>query len=176
MWILSLTTPPLPLSPCNHDYKGNLICFIQSVHLGGLSASVLPHILGSSHSSAVTWTRLLRFITCSCFLKSSAPDTKDSTWYNKGVLFLHAQQLGSRSTGSKPLYENFATGVWSAQAEDSCSEPFCSLSVGSVPLQEVINCHHFPSNTHAAAQTGTPGPWLELWATYSPAGITQTTA
>lgn len=43
-------------------------------------------------------------------------------------------------------------------------------------LQEVINCHHLPSNTQAAAQTGTPGPPLELWATYSPAGFTQTTA
>lgn len=175
---------PLSLSqpPCNHDYKGNLICFIRTKCTPwGLSASFLPHIHGSrslslSPNKAFTLYHKAMFYLTSSDSPPPVSNTKDSTWYKNGVLFSSDQQLGNRSRGSEPVYENFAPDVWSAQRGDNRSKHFCSLSLGSFPLQEVINCHHLPSNTRAAAQTETPGPPLELWATYSPAGITQTTA
>lgn len=83
----------------------------------------------------------------------------------------------NRNSGSETGYMYFAPDGKSAQCRHDYSEHF-SLLAASCPflLREVINYHHLPSNTQAAAQTGTPGPPLELWATYSPAGITQTAA
>lgn len=85
--------------------------------------------------------------------------------------------FNNRNSGSETGYMYFAPDGKSAQCRHDYSEHF-SLLAASCPflLWEVINYHHLPSNTQATAQTGTPGPPLELWATYSPAGITQTAA
>lgn len=81
---------PLSLSqpPCNHDYKGNLICFIRTKCTPwGLSASFLPHIHGSrsfslSPNKAFTlYHKAMFYLTSSdpppqFLTQKTAPDTR----------------------------------------------------------------------------------------------------
>lgn len=192
-WQPSILLPPSPppFSPslslstsCNHDYKGKLICSKRTKCTPwGLSVAFPPPMRDSRSSFHCHPTTLPRSIACPRSLTSSTLPA-----FTKGLIQDRCFVLVCSTTwqqeqwggggGSKTVYENFAPGVWSAGVITAVSSTafFLDASRAISQLREVINCHHLPSNTQAATQTGTPGPRLELRATYSPAGITQTTA
>lgn len=155
---------------------------VQSVHLGGYQSLFPLPCVTAVLLFTVTQRRFHVLSHAHVLSHHPLSPLSRKGWYKTVVLFSSAQLLGNRSNGvvggSKTVYENFAPGVWSAGVITAVSSTafFLDASRAISQLREVINCHHLPSNTQAATQTGTPGPRLELRATYSPAGITQTTA